>query len=111
VDRVDDRLDVVAALEIGVGFAGACDGLAAAAAQQDGRFGRRHHRRLEHEPSAVTGELEMLITMAGGGRSADDLRRYRDAGVDRVIAIPYESSRTAIDDIARYGDEVLAKLD
>jgi alkanesulfonate monooxygenase SsuD/methylene tetrahydromethanopterin reductase-like flavin-dependent oxidoreductase (luciferase family) len=56
-------------------------------------------------------EGRTLITMTGGGRSADDLHRYRDAGVDRVITIPYESSRTAIDDIARYGDEVLANLD
>jgi probable F420-dependent oxidoreductase len=50
------------------------------------------------------------ISIGGGGKTADDLLRYRDAGVDRVIAMPYESSRTALDDIARYGDEVLAKL-
>jgi alkanesulfonate monooxygenase SsuD/methylene tetrahydromethanopterin reductase-like flavin-dependent oxidoreductase (luciferase family) len=50
------------------------------------------------------------ITVGGGPKTLDDLRRYRDAGVDRVIAMPYQSSRTALDDIERYGDEVLAKL-
>ena len=51
-----------------------------------------------------------IISVGGGPKSVDDLRRYRDAGVDRVIAMPYESSRTALDDIKRYGDEVLAKV-
>ena len=51
-----------------------------------------------------------IISIGGGGKTVDDLRRYADAGVDRIIAMPYESSRTALDDIARYGDEVLAKL-
>jgi probable F420-dependent oxidoreductase len=51
-----------------------------------------------------------FITVGGGPKSLDDIRRYHDAGVDRVIAMPYQSSRTAMDDIARYGDEVLAKL-
>jgi probable F420-dependent oxidoreductase len=51
-----------------------------------------------------------VLTVGGGASSIDDLKRSRDAGIDRVIAMPYQSSRTALDDIARYGDEVLAKI-
>jgi alkanesulfonate monooxygenase SsuD/methylene tetrahydromethanopterin reductase-like flavin-dependent oxidoreductase (luciferase family) len=59
---------------------------------------------------ADAGREGRTFVSVGGPKSLDDLCRYRDAGVDRVITMPYDSSRTALDDIKRYGDEVLAEL-
>ena len=50
------------------------------------------------------------LTVGLSVKSPDDLERYRDAGVDRVIAMPYTSSREALDEIKRFGDEVLAQV-
>jgi probable F420-dependent oxidoreductase len=51
------------------------------------------------------------LTIGGGIDSPGDVDRYREAGVDRVIVRPFTNSREALDQIRRYGDEVLAKLD
>ena len=48
------------------------------------------------------------LTVSSGAEPRPDLGRYRDAGVDRLVMRPYTASRTAIDEIRRYGDEVLA---
>lgn len=50
------------------------------------------------------------VTVGGAVASPDDVARYEDAGVDRVIVRPWQKSREAIDGIRRYADEVLAKL-
>ncbi len=50
------------------------------------------------------------VTVGGTVASPDDVARYEDAGVDRVIVRPWQKSREAIDGIRRYADEVLAKL-
>ncbi len=50
------------------------------------------------------------LTIGGGIDDAADVDRYREAGVDRVIARPFTTSKDAIDGIRRFGDEVIAKL-
>jgi probable F420-dependent oxidoreductase len=50
------------------------------------------------------------VTIGGGAQSVDDFQRYRDAGADRIICRPFETSREAIDGIRRFGDEVLSKM-
>ncbi len=51
------------------------------------------------------------LTVGGGIATLDDIDRYRDAGVDRVIVHPFTTSKEAIDGINRFGDEIIAKLD
>ena len=51
------------------------------------------------------------LTIGGGIDSQADVDRYRDANVDRVLVRPFTSSREALEGIARFGDEVIAKLD
>jgi probable F420-dependent oxidoreductase len=50
------------------------------------------------------------VTLGGNIQSADDVKRYEDAGADRVFCTPFTSSREAIDGIRRFGDEVLSQL-
>jgi probable F420-dependent oxidoreductase len=50
------------------------------------------------------------VTVGGTITAPDDVARYEEAGVDRVIVRPWQKSREAIDGIRRYADEVLAKL-
>jgi len=50
------------------------------------------------------------VTVGGSIASPEDVARYEEAGVDRVIVRPWQKSREAIDGIRRYADEVLAKL-
>jgi probable F420-dependent oxidoreductase len=65
-----------------------------------------------NEQRAAAGRAgETTLTIGGGIESQADVDRYRAAGVDRVIVHPFTSSREALDQIRRYGDEQLAKLD
>lgn len=50
------------------------------------------------------------LTLNGRIDTPDDAEQYRKAGVDRVIVRPFTSSRHAIDEIRRYGAEVLPEL-
>jgi probable F420-dependent oxidoreductase len=50
------------------------------------------------------------LTVSSGADVRPDLDRYSDLGVGRLIMRPYTSSKTAIDEIRRYGDEVLHDL-
>ena len=50
------------------------------------------------------------ITVGGRIQSLDDVARYREAGVHRVIVTPFSSSREALDGIRRFGDEVIARV-
>jgi hypothetical protein len=47
------------------------------------------------------------ITLAGGGRDADELRRWADLGIGRALVKPWESTRGALDGLRRFADEVL----
>jgi probable F420-dependent oxidoreductase len=50
------------------------------------------------------------LTIGGSIDTVSDVDTYRDAGVHRVLVRPFTSSRDALDGIARFGDEVIAKL-
>jgi probable F420-dependent oxidoreductase len=50
------------------------------------------------------------LTVGGSIDTVADVDRYRDADVHRVLVRPFTTSRDALDGIARFGDEVIAKL-
>jgi alkanesulfonate monooxygenase SsuD/methylene tetrahydromethanopterin reductase-like flavin-dependent oxidoreductase (luciferase family) len=50
------------------------------------------------------------LTVGGSIETVADIDRYRDANVHRVLVRPFTTSRDALDGIARFGDEVIAKL-
>ena len=60
--------------------------------------------------SAAGREGTTTLTVGGSIETLADVDRYRDANVDRVLVRPFVSSREALDGIARFGDEVIAKL-
>jgi probable F420-dependent oxidoreductase len=66
--------------------------------------------QINEQRAAAGREGETTLTIGGSIDSPADADRYRDAGVDRVIVRPFTNSREAIDQIRRYGDEVLTKL-
>ena len=48
------------------------------------------------------------VTIAGTPRTTDDLQRYADAGVDRLIVRPFERQREVVDGLRSFADEFLA---
>ncbi len=50
------------------------------------------------------------LTVSGTPESLADLDGYRAAGVDRLIARPFTSSRDAIDGIRRFGEEIITRV-
>jgi len=52
-----------------------------------------------------TGTVE--ITIGAGSAGADDLRRYADAGIGRVLVQPWSRSAEATDGLRRFADEIL----
>jgi probable F420-dependent oxidoreductase len=44
------------------------------------------------------------VTVGGPIESRDDLRRWEDAGVDRIIVSPWSRSREAVDGLRRFAD-------
>ena len=50
------------------------------------------------------------LTVSGTPESLADLDRYRAAGVDRLIARPFTSSRDGIDGIRRFGEEIITRV-
>jgi probable F420-dependent oxidoreductase len=49
------------------------------------------------------------LTVSAQVGSVADLDAYRAAGVDRLIVMPFTSSRDAVDGIRRFGDEVITR--
>ena len=47
------------------------------------------------------------ITTGAPATSPDDLRRAAEAGIDRLIVMPWRRTREALDGIARFADEVM----
>jgi alkanesulfonate monooxygenase SsuD/methylene tetrahydromethanopterin reductase-like flavin-dependent oxidoreductase (luciferase family) len=47
------------------------------------------------------------ITVGWPVRTNDGARRAQDAGVDRLIAVPWQRSREAMDGIARFAEELI----
>jgi len=57
-----------------------------------------------------TGPFQVIV-QAGELRDLDGLKRWRDAGADRVLTTPWSHPRDGLDGLRRYADEVLSKLD
>ena len=53
---------------------------------------------------------EFEVTVGGRVTSVDDVKRYEDAGVTRILASAYTNPREAKEGIARFGEEIIAKL-
>jgi alkanesulfonate monooxygenase SsuD/methylene tetrahydromethanopterin reductase-like flavin-dependent oxidoreductase (luciferase family) len=60
--------------------------------------------------AAAGREGTTTLTIGGGIETLADVDQYRAANVDRVLVRPFTTSRDAMDGIARFGDEVIAKL-
>jgi hypothetical protein len=67
-------------------------------------------RRVNELRAAAGRAGSTSVTVSGGVANVDDLVRFRDVGVDRVIVMPFTSSREAMDGIRRFGDDVIARF-
>lgn len=56
-----------------------------------------------------TGPFEVIVQR--GPQDLDGMKRWRDAGADRVLTTPWSHPREGLDGLRRYADEVLSKLD
>jgi alkanesulfonate monooxygenase SsuD/methylene tetrahydromethanopterin reductase-like flavin-dependent oxidoreductase (luciferase family) len=67
-------------------------------------------RRL-HQLRAAAGRgaapFDHTISHGGGELSRDDVARYADAGIDRVVSLPWRRAREADDALARLAERVL----
>ena len=66
------------------------------------RVNRLHELRRE----AGRERERFTVTVGAGIASPDDVKRFEDAGVDRVVASPWRRSREAIDGIRRFADRL-----
>jgi probable F420-dependent oxidoreductase len=60
------------------------------------------------EEAGRPGDVE--ITLGGGGTELDELKRYADAGVGRVLVRPWQRGSEALDGIRRFADQVLPEI-
>jgi probable F420-dependent oxidoreductase len=67
-------------------------------------------REVNEARAAAGRDGTTTLTIGGGIDGLADVDRYEEAGVDRVIVRPFNTSKEAIDGIRRFGDEVIAKL-
>jgi probable F420-dependent oxidoreductase len=67
-------------------------------------------RRLRELADAAGRTTPVEVTLNLPVESVDDLRRYADAGITRVVVHPWKRSSEALDSITRFADEVLARL-
>jgi probable F420-dependent oxidoreductase len=63
--------------------------------------------RLAELRAAAGRDGRVEITLGGTPSDLDDVARYEEAGVGRVIVRPWQRSRDAIDGLRRYADEVV----
>ena len=66
-------------------------------------LGRLHRLREEHGRA----DRHFEVTIGGAVESRDDVKRWADAGVDRLIVTPWRRSPEAVDGIRRLADVVL----
>src|SRR5262245_17997298 len=87
-----------------------------AASAADGWYGLVHDvesaaarvRRLRELRREAGRERERFeVTLGGEVRAPDDLRRWQDAGVDRLVVSPWRRSSEAIDALRRYAELVM----
>jgi probable F420-dependent oxidoreductase len=62
-------------------------------------------RTLREEHGRINGRFE--VTIGGAVESRDDVKRWADAGVDRLIVTPWRRSPEAVEGIRRLADVVL----
>jgi probable F420-dependent oxidoreductase len=88
-----------------------------AARQADGWIGLDHTPESVRAPVAKLAELRQRgetadghfeISVGGEVANRDDLARFAEAGVDRLIVSPWRRSREALDGLRRLADAVLA---
>jgi probable F420-dependent oxidoreductase len=90
-----------------------------AAALGDGWYGVGHTpdsaaarvRRLQAllaEHGRGAGPFDYTVSHGGGELTADDVRRYADAGITRVVSLPWRRAREAEEALGRLADRVLA---
>jgi probable F420-dependent oxidoreductase len=63
-------------------------------------------RRLRREAGREDEDFEVSLSCTPEG--IDDIRRFEDAGVDRVVGAPWRRSRECIDGLRRFADFALA---
>ncbi|MFM7143775.1 MAG: LLM class F420-dependent oxidoreductase [Alphaproteobacteria bacterium] len=89
-----------------------------AAAIGDGWYGVRHSpqsagevvaRLRAHLAEAGRADLpfEFTVSTSAATLDRDSLRRFEDAGVDRVVALPWSRAREAEDSVRRFADRLL----
>ena len=64
---------------------------------------------VNHRRQAVGRAGTTTLTLSSGTDPAPDLDRYLALGTDALVMRPYTASTTAIDEIRRYGEEVLTR--
>jgi probable F420-dependent oxidoreductase len=90
-----------------------------AAALGDGWYGVGHTpqsaasqiaklRALLAERGRAADPFECTVSHGGGALTRDDAARYGEAGVDRVVVLPWRRGREAEDALARLADAVIA---
>jgi len=88
-----------------------------AARAGDGWFGLLHTLESVAAPVARISELRKLegrererfeVSVGGRVESGDDIKRWQDAGVDRLVVSPWRRSPEALDGVRRYADLVLS---
>jgi probable F420-dependent oxidoreductase len=62
-------------------------------------------RRLRED--AGRGEARLEVSVGGPVATRDDVARWADAGVDRLVVAPWDRSADAVDGMRRFADEVL----
>jgi probable F420-dependent oxidoreductase len=63
-------------------------------------------RELRREAGRAQQPLE--VTLGGNLREPDDVKRWEDAGVDRLVVSPWRRSREAVEGLRRYADSIFA---
>jgi hypothetical protein len=76
---------------------------------------------MSHTPESVAGQVALLrhfadeagrgdapieVTAMGDVDSVADVERWAEAGVDRLIVVPWKRSREAVDGLGRFADLV-----
>jgi alkanesulfonate monooxygenase SsuD/methylene tetrahydromethanopterin reductase-like flavin-dependent oxidoreductase (luciferase family) len=78
----------------------------------DGWVGMAHTLESIGEPVAALARLRpdgmepVEITVGGPVATLDDVRRWEDAGVDRLIVSPWARSREAVDGLRRFAEAI-----
>jgi len=69
------------------------------------RVGRLRALLAEYGRAAVP--FDLTVSHGGGPLTADDVRRYQDAGITRVVSLPWRRAREAEEGLGRLADSVL----